>query len=182
MKIRANQIEIEVEDSGADGSQADRPVVVLVMGLGMQLIAWPPGFVRPLLEAGYRVIRFDNRDIGLSTSFDHLGVPNLLWVMLQHRLGFTPGRALPAARHGRRRTGRARCAGRGTRPCGGCEHGRHDCAAHGAGCPAAGAEPDQHHELQRCARNLPQADAKRAAGLVQPAGQRARATRSWRTT
>ena len=90
MKIRANQIEIEVEDSGADGSQADRPVVLLVMGLGMQLIAWPPGFVRPLLEAGYRVIRFDNRDIGLSTSFDHLGMPNLLWVMLQHRLGFTP--------------------------------------------------------------------------------------------
>ena len=90
MKIRANQIEIEVEDSGADGSQADRTVVVQVMGQDMQLIAWPPGFVRPLLEAGYRVIRFDNRDIGLSTSFDHLGVPNLLWVMLQHRLGFTP--------------------------------------------------------------------------------------------
>ena len=53
------------------------PVVLLVMGLGMQLIAWPPGLVRGLMNAGFRVIRFDNRDVGLSTHLDHLGVPNV---------------------------------------------------------------------------------------------------------
>jgi pimeloyl-ACP methyl ester carboxylesterase len=56
----------------------------------MQLIAWPPALVQALVEAGYRVIRHDNRDIGLSQHFDHLGVPNLVWASLQHRLGLSP--------------------------------------------------------------------------------------------
>jgi pimeloyl-ACP methyl ester carboxylesterase len=90
MKIKANGIEIELEDTGADGSQAARPVVLLIMGLGMQLVHWPPAFVSALVDAGYRVIRFDNRDVGLSTHLDHLGVPNLVWAGLQHKLGFTP--------------------------------------------------------------------------------------------
>jgi pimeloyl-ACP methyl ester carboxylesterase len=87
MRIQANGIAIEVEDSGADGSQAGRPAVLLIMGLGLQLISWPPAFLRGLLEAGYRVIRFDNRDVGLSQRFDHLGVPNLLWEGFKHRVG-----------------------------------------------------------------------------------------------
>ncbi len=87
MKVQANGITVEVEDTGADGSQAGRPVVVLIMGLGMQLIAWPPAFVQALVDAGYRVIRPDNRDIGLSQHFDHLGAPNLLLESLKFRLG-----------------------------------------------------------------------------------------------
>jgi pimeloyl-ACP methyl ester carboxylesterase len=87
MKIKANGIDIEVEDTGSDGRQADRPVVLLVMGLGMQLIAWPPEFVQALVDQGFRVVRFDNRDIGLSQHFDHLGVPSLLWESLKHRVG-----------------------------------------------------------------------------------------------
>lgn len=83
MRVRANGIAIEVEDSGG----ADRPAVVLVMGLGMQLVAWPDAFVNALLDAGYRVVRFDNRDIGLSQHFDHLGVPNVMWEGLKHRIG-----------------------------------------------------------------------------------------------
>ena len=90
MRVRANGIDIEVEDTGADGSQAGRPVVLLIMGLGMQLIAWPPALVQALVDAGYRVIRHDNRDIGLSQPFDHLGAPNLVWASLQHRLGLSP--------------------------------------------------------------------------------------------
>ena len=43
-----------------------------------------------LVDAGFRVIRHDNRDIGLSQHFDHLGVPNLVWASLQHRLGLSP--------------------------------------------------------------------------------------------
>ncbi|HSV44996.1 MAG TPA: alpha/beta hydrolase, partial [Ramlibacter sp.] len=51
MKVRANGISIEVEDSG----EAGRPAVLLVMGLGMQLVAWPPAFVQGLVDAGFRV-------------------------------------------------------------------------------------------------------------------------------
>jgi len=83
MKLRANGITLEVEDSGGH----ERPVVLLIMGLGLQLVAWPPALVRALVDAGYRVIRYDNRDVGLSQHFDELGVPNLFWEGLKHRLG-----------------------------------------------------------------------------------------------
>lgn len=90
MKIRANNIDIEVEDSGAglDARGRPRPVVLLIMGLGMQLIAWPTEMVQGLIDAGFRVVRFDNRDAGLSQSFDALGTPGLLWVGLKYRLGW----------------------------------------------------------------------------------------------
>lgn len=87
MKVKANGIDIELEDSGP-GGDAGRPVVLLIMGLGMQLVAWPPAVVQLLVDAGYRVIRFDNRDIGLSQHFDHLGTPNIVWAGLKHRLGW----------------------------------------------------------------------------------------------
>jgi pimeloyl-ACP methyl ester carboxylesterase len=56
-------IRIEYETRG----DAAAPPIVLIMGLGMQLTAWPPALVAGLAERGYRVIRFDNRDIGLSS-------------------------------------------------------------------------------------------------------------------
>jgi pimeloyl-ACP methyl ester carboxylesterase len=84
VKVRANGIALEVEDTAGEG----RPVVVLIMGLGMQLVAWPIEFVDALVGAGYRVVRFDNRDIGLSQHFDELGVPNLVWESIKHRAGF----------------------------------------------------------------------------------------------
>ena len=89
MKIVANGINIEVEDSGAgpDADGKERPAVVLIMGLAMQLVAWPLPFVQALVDAGYRVIRFDNRDIGLSRHFDEQGVPNVVWAALKLRLG-----------------------------------------------------------------------------------------------
>src|SRR5690242_15915974 len=57
------------------------------MGLGLQLTAWPEVFVNQLVAAGFRVVRFDNRDIGLSQHFDELGLPNLLWESMKHRVG-----------------------------------------------------------------------------------------------
>jgi pimeloyl-ACP methyl ester carboxylesterase len=84
MKVASNGLEFEVELQGAD----DAPAVLLIMGLGMQLTAWPPGFVRALLTAGYRVIRFDNRDIGLSSKTTER-VPNLIWQALRYRLGLS---------------------------------------------------------------------------------------------
>ena len=87
MRVAANGISLEVEDSGADGAQAGWPVVLLVMGLGMQLTSWPPAFVRALVSGGFRVVRMDNRDIGLSEHFDQLGTPNIMWQSFKRRLG-----------------------------------------------------------------------------------------------
>lgn len=88
MKIRANGIDIEVEDTGAGGES--RAVVLLIMGLGMQLVAWPPELVQALVAAGYRVVRHDNRDVGLSHRFDALGKPNLIWQSIKYKIGLTP--------------------------------------------------------------------------------------------
>ena len=61
--VEANGITIEYAETGASGA----PVILLIMGLGMQLIAWPQSFCEGLAARGFRVIRFDNRDIGHST-------------------------------------------------------------------------------------------------------------------
>lgn len=57
-----------------DGDPDGEPLV-LVAGTGMQLIDWPESLVRGLVERGFRVIRFDNRDVGLSTVYEDIGVP-----------------------------------------------------------------------------------------------------------
>jgi pimeloyl-ACP methyl ester carboxylesterase len=83
MQISANGIALEVEDHGSPSGEP----LVLVMGLGMQLVAWQPDFVAMLVARGFRVIRFDNRDIGLSQRFDHLGVPNLTLDSIKFAVG-----------------------------------------------------------------------------------------------
>lgn len=72
-RARANGIELCWDSFGDE----DAPPIVLVMGLAAQMIAWHDGFCARLAERGFRVIRFDNRDIGLSTRFDAAGVPNV---------------------------------------------------------------------------------------------------------
>ncbi len=54
------------------------PPLLLVMGLGMQMLGWDEGFCELLVERGYRVIRYDNRDVGLSTKLEGAGRPNIL--------------------------------------------------------------------------------------------------------
>ena len=80
MQISANGLAIEIDDQGP----ATGPAIVLIMGLGMQLVAWPEPFVQMLVARGFRVIRMDNRDIGLSQGFDSLGVPSLAWASMRH--------------------------------------------------------------------------------------------------
>ena len=80
MQISANGLAIEVDDQGP----AAGPAIVLIMGLGMQLVAWSEPFVQMLVARGFRVIRMDNRDIGLSQGFDSFGVPNLAWAGMRH--------------------------------------------------------------------------------------------------
>ena len=59
------------------GPRDGRPLL-LVHGLGAQLIDWPPELVDGLVQAGFRVVRYDNRDVGLSTHLDELGMPDLV--------------------------------------------------------------------------------------------------------
>nr|WP_307729570.1 alpha/beta hydrolase [Pseudoduganella violacea] len=82
--VQANGITITYEASG----HPSHPVILLNMGLGLQLISWPRDFVDGLVDLGYRVIRYDNRDAGLSTKFDHAGSPNLLVAYLKNLFGF----------------------------------------------------------------------------------------------
>lgn len=51
--------------------------ILLISGLGMQLISWPDAFCKGLTSAGFRLIRFDNRDSGLSTKMDQAGKPDM---------------------------------------------------------------------------------------------------------
>lgn len=65
-QVTANGLKFEVESLG----DPNDPAVLLIMGLGMQMVSWPLEFCHTLIAAGYRVIRFDNRDIGLSEKID----------------------------------------------------------------------------------------------------------------
>jgi pimeloyl-ACP methyl ester carboxylesterase len=68
MKAAVNGIEIEYEVFGPD----DGVPMLLCTGISVQLVWWWDEFVAKLVDRGYRVIRFDNRDAGMSTQFDHL--------------------------------------------------------------------------------------------------------------
>ncbi|MCV2872928.1 alpha/beta hydrolase [Defluviimonas sp. WL0050] len=62
MRIAANNIHLEVEEHGDPGA----PVLILVRGLGSQIVHWAPELITGFVAAGYRVVTFDNRDVGLS--------------------------------------------------------------------------------------------------------------------
>ncbi|MGY1693346.1 alpha/beta fold hydrolase [Geodermatophilus sp. SYSU D00814] len=74
---RVGDVELAYE---AFGSPEDTPLL-LVMGLATQMIGWPDEFCRMLADRGLYVVRFDNRDIGLSTHLDAAGAPDVLAVM-----------------------------------------------------------------------------------------------------
>jgi pimeloyl-ACP methyl ester carboxylesterase len=72
-RVSANGIQIEY-DSFGDGSS---PPLLLIMGFGGQMILWDEEFCEQLVEAGLYVIRFDNRDVGLSSKLEEMGEPDL---------------------------------------------------------------------------------------------------------
>lgn len=80
--IQANGITLEYESFGNEQD----PTILLIMGLGLQMIAWPDSLCEALVRRGYRVIRFDNRDSGLSSEFDHAGKPNITVSYLRYLL------------------------------------------------------------------------------------------------
>lgn len=70
----ANGIVIYYETMG----DPDDPALLLVMGLGCQLVAWDDALCHQLVEHGFYVVRYDNRDVGLSTKMETAPVPDLL--------------------------------------------------------------------------------------------------------
>ena len=72
--MEAGQVTLAYETFGSP----DHPPLVLVMGVASQMIMWPDGFCQALADDGFYVVRFDNRDIGLSTHLDDAGVPDLV--------------------------------------------------------------------------------------------------------
>ncbi|MGI8926379.1 MAG: alpha/beta fold hydrolase [Tepidiformaceae bacterium] len=81
--VTANGIQIEYDTCGDPAA----PPLLLVMGLGAQMIAWDEGFCQLLADRGHYVIRFDNRDVGLSTRFDAAGTPDLGAMMAARAAG-----------------------------------------------------------------------------------------------
>jgi pimeloyl-ACP methyl ester carboxylesterase len=81
--ITANGITLEYESLGDPGA----PTILLVMGLGMQLVAWPDAFCEGLVRRGFSVVRFDNRDCGLSQKLDELGTPRIGRAIVRALLG-----------------------------------------------------------------------------------------------
>lgn len=75
--ITANGIKIEYDTSGDPSS----PVLLLIMGLSAQLIDWDEEFLAQLVDKGLFVIRFDNRDTGLSTKFEEGGIPDISYAL-----------------------------------------------------------------------------------------------------
>lgn len=82
-QVSANGIRLEYESFGLDSG----PVVLLIMGLGAQLTRWPVLFCEKLMARGFRVIRFDNRDIGLSSRLDGVPVPDLRMIVAARMTG-----------------------------------------------------------------------------------------------
>jgi pimeloyl-ACP methyl ester carboxylesterase len=102
-KAKANGIELFYESFG---NETD-PAVVLIMGLDAQCVIWSYAFIEPIVMAGFRVIRFDNRDIGHSTwlhdwhktkpytledmALDTLGLLDFLKIEKAHFIGASMG-------------------------------------------------------------------------------------------
>ena len=78
-QITANGISIEYDTFGSEKHEP----LLLVMGLGAQMTLWRAEFCGLLADRGHYVIRFDNRDCGLSEKFAHLGVPDLVALRMQ---------------------------------------------------------------------------------------------------
>jgi len=81
--VQANGIRIEYDTFG---DRSGRPLL-MVMGLGAQMIHWRAEFCEQLADAGHYVVRFDNRDVGLSSKFEAAGLPDMAAIMGQMAAG-----------------------------------------------------------------------------------------------
>ena len=79
----ANGIDIEYDTFG----DRSRSPLLLIMGLSSQMVAWPESFCKKLVQNGHWVLRFDNRDIGLSSKIESARLPDLMAVMAAYQQG-----------------------------------------------------------------------------------------------
>jgi pimeloyl-ACP methyl ester carboxylesterase len=84
--IATNGVELEYETFGP----AHAPAILLIMGLGAQMILWDEEFCEALAARSHRVIRFDNRDVGLSTKLEDAGLPNVATALAAVSQGRAP--------------------------------------------------------------------------------------------
>lgn len=82
-RVRANGIELEYERHGDPAGET----VLLISGLGSQLTRWPPAFIEAITGRGYHVVRFDNRDVGLSHRFEAAGPPDIRAILAARAAG-----------------------------------------------------------------------------------------------
>ena len=80
--VTANGVRIAWDQFG----DPTHPAIMLIMGLGTQMIAWPVQMCEALAAHGYRVVRFDNRDIGLSEKFSDTKQPSIAGLALRRKL------------------------------------------------------------------------------------------------
>jgi pimeloyl-ACP methyl ester carboxylesterase len=84
--VRANGISIEYDTLGPE----DGEVILLISGFGVQMIRWTIPFCEILVSEGYRVVRFDNRDVGMSQHFPDAPTPNFIAVATAFARGEVP--------------------------------------------------------------------------------------------
>lgn len=170
-RAQANGLELEY---GTFGDPA-APPLVLVMGLGAQMITWDDGFCELLASRGFFVVRYDNRDVGLSTYFDELPPPDLGALFMRRPVE----RAVPAGRSGRRRRRAVRRARHREGPRRGRVDGRDDRAAAGDRPPGPAAE--RHVDHVDHGRSGGRAGRAVGAGGADAAMRPPRASRRWPT-
>ena len=82
-RAATNGIDIEYDTFGDKNGSP----LLLIMGLSSQMVAWPESFCQKLAQSGHWVLRFDNRDVGLSSKIEGVGVPDLMAAMAAHQQG-----------------------------------------------------------------------------------------------
>jgi pimeloyl-ACP methyl ester carboxylesterase len=85
-QLRANGIDIEYESFGRERD----PLILFIMGFAAQLILWPEALCLGLAAKGFRVVRFDNRDVGKSTHFASLAAPDSRALLAEIMAGRRP--------------------------------------------------------------------------------------------
>jgi pimeloyl-ACP methyl ester carboxylesterase len=85
-KANLNQIQLEYETIGESSSEP----LLLIAGIGSQLLAWSDDFCKKLAVNGFFVIRFDNRDVGLSTKLNDAGIPDMMEISAAYYRGEKP--------------------------------------------------------------------------------------------
>jgi pimeloyl-ACP methyl ester carboxylesterase len=91
--IKANGLDIYYETHGDPAAEP----ILLIMGLGAQMTRWPPSFWSRFVDAGHRVVLFDNRDVGLTEKLDAAGMPDIPAILQALAAGTTPPAAYTLA-------------------------------------------------------------------------------------